>query len=172
MSKEQYLHSGLVHTANDIEIEQSQVKRVQNTVNDHVGWLNSILECGKNWKHSDRMSRNLIDRGEQTCSMTLLAKDHKGWVVDSNKPVPSRPVVSGNSGLNCHLSELIAQIIDPITYESEGRDVDSTDHMLSKILSLNSNLKEMNASSEENISNLSVSVDFDANSRINLSKSF
>ena len=81
-------------------------------MNNHVFWLKEIFGCGKNWGHTDRMSKNLVDKGEQACNMTLLIKDHKDWSPESDKPVPSRPVVSGNTGLNCHLSEMISHIID------------------------------------------------------------
>ena len=77
-SKHQYLNSGLVHTRNDIEISQDQVKKVQKSVNDHMNWLKDIFNVGLNWNHTDRMARNLKDKGEQTCLMKLLPKDHKG----------------------------------------------------------------------------------------------
>ena len=39
LSKEQYLASGALHTSKDIEISPGQIKRVQNTINDHVWCL-------------------------------------------------------------------------------------------------------------------------------------
>ena len=81
--------------------------------------------------------KDLSDKGEQVCQMTLLLKDHKEWSEASGKPVPSRPVVSGNSGLNCHLSEVISMIVEPLAFESEGNEVDSTDDMIDKIQKLN-----------------------------------
>ena len=48
LTREQYVQSGLSHTANDIEITQGQVKRIQTVVNDHTWWLQNILSCGKN----------------------------------------------------------------------------------------------------------------------------
>ena len=41
-SKKQYLKSGLVHMAKDLEIEPEKVKRVQNYVNDHVSWISGM----------------------------------------------------------------------------------------------------------------------------------
>ena len=72
--------------------------------------------------------------------MTLLIKDHKGWVEESGKPPPSRPVVSGNTGLNCHLSELLAHIIEPVTKEAPGLEIDSTSELLTRIEEINSKL--------------------------------
>ena len=56
-------------------------------------------------------------------------------------PPPSRPVVSGNTGLNCHLSELISHIIDPIAFEQDGSEVDSTDDLLYRIGKMNERIK-------------------------------
>ena len=86
------------------------------------------------------MSKNLADFGGQVCQMTLLVKDHKGWQFDSESPPPSRPVVAGNSGLNCHLSELLSKIVEPIAFEETGNEVDSTSDMLARIANINEKL--------------------------------
>ena len=138
----QYLESGLQHTTKDLQIEPERVKRIQNVVNSHVEWLKEITNIGKNVGHESRMSNNLSDKGEQVCNMSLLLKDHKKWVCGSVGPIPSRPVISGNNGLNCHLSELVSAIVDPVASELEGREIDSTDDMLSKIDELNVKLNE------------------------------
>ena len=88
------------------------------------------------------MTKNLIDKGEQVCQMQLLLKDHKDWSEESGKAIPSRPVVSGNNGLNCHLSELVSLLIEPVAFEHSGSEVDSTDDMLAKINELNSKLSD------------------------------
>ena len=72
LTREQYFSSGLVHTSKDLEISHHQVKRIQNTVNDHIKWLSEIFECGSNCNPQDRMKINLSDGGEQVCSMTLI----------------------------------------------------------------------------------------------------
>ena len=46
LTRDQYLASGKAHTEKDIEISQSQVKRIQNCVNDHSKWLAEITNCG------------------------------------------------------------------------------------------------------------------------------
>ena len=66
-----------------------------------------------------------------------LVKDHKGWSVTSETPTPSRPVVAGNVGLSSHLSELIIHVLELITLESPGSEIDSTSDMLSRIDKLN-----------------------------------
>ena len=98
LTQQQYLESGLQHTCKDLEIEPERVKRVQNVVNDHVKWLREMTNCGSNWGHESRHAKNMTDKGEQTCQMSLLIKDHKNWSQESNGPVPSRPVIFGNNG--------------------------------------------------------------------------
>ena len=58
LTKEQYLKSGLAHTKGDLELDQSQVKRIQTTVNDHTWWLSKITNIGSNWGHEKRMDKN------------------------------------------------------------------------------------------------------------------
>ena len=62
--------------------------------------------------------------------MVLLIKDHKKWSVDSGKPPP---VVSGNTGLNCHLSELLSHILELITSKYNGAEFDCTCQILKQI---------------------------------------
>ena len=52
----------------------------------------------------------VCDKGEQVCQMALLIKDHKKWLCGSSGPIPSRRVISGNKGLNCHLWEIVAKL--------------------------------------------------------------
>ena len=51
---------------------------------------------------------------------------------------PTRPVASGNSGMNLHLSEVISLILEPVANVfKEGLEVISKDDMLSKVDDLN-----------------------------------
>ena len=152
LTPQQYIASGEVHTKNDIEIGAEKVKRIQNYVNDHVWWLKESSNIGSNWSHESRMTKNLKDQGEQVCLMTLLLKDHKVWTEDSGKPIPSRPVISGNNGLNCHLSELISLVIEPISFEHSGNEVDSTDDLIEAINKLNESLERQKSLNSEKIS--------------------
>ena len=88
LTRKQYVDSGMVHAQKDIEISPSKVKRIQNTVNDHTWWFKEMSNCGENWGHGDRMSKNINDKGEQACPMVLLFKDHKNWTIDSEGPPP------------------------------------------------------------------------------------
>ena len=44
-----------------------------------------------------------------------------------------RPILSGNSCLNTHLSEIISELIDAITLERNGAEIQSTEEALEKI---------------------------------------
>ena len=46
-------------------------------------------------------------------------------------------MISGNVGLNCHLSELISKIVEPLTTTTDGFDIDSTQNMLHLISKFN-----------------------------------
>ena len=98
LTPEQYLESGLTHAKNDIEIEPTEVTKIQKCVNNHVFWLKEVFNCGKNWGHADRMSKNLVDKGEQTCHMSLLTKDHKKWSHGLGTPPPRAQWLVGTQG--------------------------------------------------------------------------
>ena len=86
-------------------------------------------------KDTKRMLANLIDHGREVMEMILLCKDHKIW--DGNGPVPTRPVVSGNKGLNTHLSELLSEILEPVSFSIGGGEIASTEEALSRIEHIN-----------------------------------
>ena len=62
--------------------------------------------------------------------MILLVKDHKQWDPESKTPVPTRPVVSGNRGINTHLSEWLSELMEPIAIEMGASEVTSTEETL------------------------------------------
>ena len=59
---------------------------------------------------------------------------------DEHPPPSSGPVVSGNCGLNSHLSDLISLAMEPITSEASGHEIDSTTDVLHKITDINNRL--------------------------------
>jgi len=97
LSKDQYLESGNLHTSKDREIQWKEVKYLQSQLNSHVWWLANILKYGEKTDPS-RMLRNIQHHSLEVPEMSLLIKDHKKWNQESNEPVPSRPVVSGEQG--------------------------------------------------------------------------
>ena len=131
LTLEQYLDSGRVHTLKDEKVNWKNVKYLQGQVNNHVWWISKALG---NASKSDpqRMNRNTQSSSMEVPDMVLLLKDHKKWTVDSKEPVPSRPVVSGNRGINTHLSELLADIMEPLASNNIGVEITSTEELLCK----------------------------------------
>ena len=136
LTRDQYVKLGLKHTQQDEEIEWKHVKTLQNRVNNVVWWLSKIVNQSVETDES-RMQRNIQDHNTEIADMYLLFKDHKQWCQDSNTPVPSRPVVSGNKTYNVHLSELLAELLEPVAKEAHGAEIASTEDALAKISSIN-----------------------------------
>ena len=122
LTNEQYIKSGQVHTNKDESIGWKEVNYLRNQVNNHMFWLRKIYRyCEKT--NPDRMNTNLIVADNDLPEMAILIKDHKEWSFDSNKPPPSRPIVSGNSTINTHLSEFISEIVESLALESDGAEI-------------------------------------------------
>ena len=140
LTRQQYLESGRVHTGKDRKIMWKDVGRLQTQVNNHVWWVSKALRYSEN-KDSKRMLRNVMNHSLEVPDMALLIKDHKVWQESSNTPVPSRPVVSGNKGVNTHLSEIIAELLEPLVLELGGGEVTSTEEALFLVENLNKKIK-------------------------------
>ena len=70
--------------------------------------------------------------------MYILFKDHKGWHWGLSSDPPSRPIASGNSGQNIHMSELTSEILESVvTAYKGGVEIISTEDMLAKWDALN-----------------------------------
>ena len=136
MTHKQYLDAGRVHTDKDIPIGWDDVRYLKNQTNSHMWWLTKIWSYSK---HTDpeRMLNNLTVSGLDLPEMSLLTKDHKSWSWDSNKPVPTRPVMSGNCCINTHLSELISEVVEPLVLEYDGAEVQSSEEVLALLDNIN-----------------------------------
>ena len=141
MTRTQYMKAGGVHTSKDEQIDWDTAKYLKNQVNSHMWWLSRIVSYAKN-TDQERMQNNLTVSGIDIPEMSLLVKDHKPWQEDSGKPVPTRPVVSGNVNINTHLSELLSEILEPVALELEGYEVQSSEEALAKIDELNKYIRE------------------------------
>ena len=142
LSRKQYIESGNQHCKNDLKISTHDVERLQKYVNANVEWLHGIFETGSFWGHENRVISSSTDLGVQAAPLRLLLKDHKPYDLNSDKPVPSRPVVNGRAGYNCHISELLSMILGPVAKESSGAEINSTGDMLSRIQNINDKLEK------------------------------
>ena len=50
-------------------------------------------------------------------------------------------MLSGNNCINTHLSELVSELIEPISMRLQGAEINSTEEALNKITSLNMNIR-------------------------------
>ena len=153
LSLKQYLDSGRIHTDKDEEIDWQKVNYLQGQVNNHVWWISRIL--GNALKtDQQKMGKNMQATSLEIPDMILLLKDHKQWSEDSGTPVPSRPVVSGNKGINSHLSELLAEIMEPLSNNNVGVEICSTEEALCKVEELNDVLESGASVQDINVLNL------------------
>ena len=143
LTQEQYIKSGQCHTDKDEKLDWGRIQYIQNQVNSHTWWFSSILGNAIN-TDSARMGKNIQELSSQIPEMSLLIKDHKEWKEDDNKPIPSRPVLSGNNCLNTHLSELLSEVLEPITTRIGGAEVTSSEEAINKITSLNELIRNGN----------------------------
>ena len=150
MTRKQYLDAGKVHTNKDLKVGWQDVKYTQGQLNSHMWWVAKILGYGKR-TDPERVLKNLQNHYLELPEMALLVKDHKAWSPDKGVPVPTRPVVSGNRGLNTHLSEAIAEILEPVALEMGSGEVSSTEEALALIDNLNIKIREGRDISSENV---------------------
>ena len=156
LTKKQYLEAGLVHTSKDKRIGWKDIKYMQSQVNSHVWWLSKILGYAERTDQS-RMLRNIQNHYLEVPDMALLVKDHKQWDIKSGKPVPTRPVVSGNRGVNTHLSEIISEFLEPLILEMGSCEIASTEEALQAIDNMNKVIdKGLDPEKEDILQKLSV----------------
>ena len=137
----QYLESGKAHTSKDQKIGWKELNYMKNQVNNHMYWYRNIFNYSDK-TNPDRMSTNLITSDLQLPEMAILVQDHKTWDFDSGAAVPSRPIVSGNSTINTHLSELISEIVEPLALNMNGCEIQSSEEALSLIDKCNEQITE------------------------------
>jgi hypothetical protein len=138
MDLETYLQAGLKHAGKDRQISITEIRENQSELNGQVSMILKIFRVGQSWGHSDRARSNMISQSETISSMYVLYKDHKGWHWGLGTDPPSRPIASGNSGQNVHMSELTSEIVESVvTAYKGGVEIISTEDMLAKWDKLN-----------------------------------
>ena len=141
LTYEQYMEAGRSHTKKDEKIGWKAAKYFQTQVNNHIWWLANIIGYGEDTDMT-RMLKNVHNGTPEVPELSILVKDHKEWSLESDDPVPSRPVLSGNGCINTHLSEIISEVIEPVALELEGGEIQSSEEALEKIDALNKNILE------------------------------
>ena len=139
ITREQYLKAGEVHTKKDEVLDWGKIQYIQNQVNAHTWWFSRIIGNSRNTDPM-RMNKNIQEVSSQIPEMSLLIKDHKEQ--KEGAPIPTRPVLSGNNCLNTHLSELVSEVIEPISTRISSAEVTSTEETLQKLTQLNAMIRE------------------------------
>ena len=138
MSRNSYMEAGMVHTAKDRLVGMEEVKMAQKELNGHISMLIKAFKIGSHWKHGYRCRETMMGESQSVCPLSLLFKDHKGWVAGGGSKPPTRPVAGGHLGINLHISEIVSEILDPVVeLVMNGREVISTEDLLGKIEILN-----------------------------------
>ena len=69
------------------------VKEAQKELNGHISMLIKTFKIGSNWGHEDRVRETMMNENQSICPLSLLYKDHKGWVAkEGGKEPPTRPL--------------------------------------------------------------------------------
>ena len=90
----------------------------------------------------ERVRESMINQSLSLCPMYLLFKDHKGWSCEMGTAPPTRPIASGNAGMNMHLSELISGLVEPVVDQYVGgNEVISTEDFTAGLVELNRTLE-------------------------------
>ena len=148
MSVPTYELAGSAHTKKDEEVSPEIVKSTQTELNGNVSMLIKTFKIGAEWGHSDRIRETMLNNSLSLCPLYLLYKDHKGWTWEKGPVPPTRPVASGNRGMNMHLSEILSDILEPVADGVENTcEVISTEDMVARLLRVDRSLE--NWSEEE-----------------------
>ena len=127
---------GQKHTKDDKIIDEVELENIQREANGHVSMWIKMLGMGEAWGHEGRIRESLIQHSCVVPPMKLLVKDHKPLGADGLPP--TRPVVGASRGVNVALSNILSDVIEPVskTINNPG-DVISSEHLLSEINKLN-----------------------------------
>ena len=120
MSLVEYVRVGMLHTDKDVEVDLAFLQENQRRIICYISMLCKIFKIGEAHKHKDRVRSLKITLSLSIAPMFLLFKDHKGWSLETGKPLPSRPVVSAGSGQKDRLSEIISNLLEPVVKTWSG----------------------------------------------------
>ena len=145
---ESYIEMGSVHTSKDTEVGDETVRKIQRLYNGHTSMWLKMANVGENWDHEDRLRESCLQNTNNVPPMYLLAKDHK--IREPGQLPATRPVVSGCSGMQLSLSNLLSDHLESLANSRENPiEVISTEDMLSRVNSYNENHTLENVSKDD-----------------------
>ena len=121
---------------------------MQRILNGHMSQWIKVVGCGDNWSQMDRFRSTTLNTDATIPPLYILIKDHKK--PNSDGTPKTRPVVSGNSSMNVHLNNLLADLIEPTASSAEDSpEVISTEDSLKIIDDFNSRQLKLTSNSNE-----------------------
>ena len=148
MSLATYELAGQAHTKKDEVMTLSKVKSTQTELNGHVSMLMKIFKIGAEWGHTERFRETMLTNSLSVCPLYLLYKDHKGRDLSKGPVPPTRPVASGNRGMNMNMSEILSDILEPIADGVEDSyEVISTEDMVARMIKVDRSLENWDENS-------------------------
>ena len=142
ITRKTYERAGEKHTSKDKEVSFEDIRETQKEINGNISMLIKFFKLGNVWNQTDRVRETMINKNLVLCPMYLLYKDHKGWEMKMETVPPTRPVASGNQGMNLHLSEIISETLEPVVDSYRGGfEVISTEDLIAKLSELNRSLE-------------------------------
>ena len=82
-------------------------------MNGHMAMFLKMFGVGSRWQHQDRFRESTMHKSLDVPVMSLLLKDHKK--VEVGALPKTWPVVGANRGLNMPLSDVISDILEPMS---------------------------------------------------------
>ena len=141
VSQEKFLEMGNKHTKDDKVVDQVELEAIQREANGHVSMWVKMLGMGEAWGHEARIRESLIQHSCVVPPMKLLVKDHKPLGADGLPP--TRPVVGASRGINVALSNILSDVIEPISKTiPQSGEVISSEHLINCINTLNDTWSE------------------------------
>ena len=141
---ENYSEAITVHTANDEEIDDSKLRKIETSMNDHLRQLNKIFEVGAKWNHQDRVAEASTSTNVPAPSLYGLRKDHKNVPPGGEeKGPPLRPICSAREAPNSRMSGFISKVIyDFADSIDDHHEVRSSEEMRAGFEEFNNNVDE------------------------------
>ena len=114
MPQQTYLEAGDKHVVEDDEISEEELEKIQKRINAAVSMFIKIFKMGEASKQVERHRGNLINHSSNPSAMKITHKDHK-----KGEEVHMRRI--NGPGLNLPLSNLLADMLEPIAGEMTGK---------------------------------------------------
>ena len=108
------MEAGDKHVPKDEEITEKEMKAAQRKLNATTSMFVKIFKMGENQDQTHRHRGNVMSQAANPAAMKLMHKDHK-----RGEEVHMRRY--NGPGMNVHMSNLLAELLEPIADEMEDK---------------------------------------------------